>query len=354
MVDQESTKGPPRRVRVSAATVARAAGVSTAAVSYVFNDRPGVSENTRQLVLATAGELGFVPARGPVADRRRRANIVGLILSNIANPFYPELSVGFSEAAQRRGYEVFLAHTEDDQESLTRAISAMLDRSVDGIALAVARSDNASAVRQMRSAHVPLVQISRKFPHVEADFVGIDDHAAASAMMRHALDHQRWPLATVVGPRTSSASAAREEGFTAEARSAGVVIPGTHRVSVSLSLQGGRAAAEHLFSLPNPPRFILCGSDILALGVMSHALELGLSIPEEVAISGFDGIEIASTPMVDLTGIVQPRRIMSTRALEILTDQIEHRSLTTISLAVPYTMRIGRTCGCPLKGRCNS
>lgn len=353
MIGLESSEDSPRRPRVSAATVARAAGVSTAAVSYVFNDRPGVSEDTRQLVLATADDLGFVPARGLGSERRRRANIVGLILSNIANPFYPELSVGFSEAAQLRGYQVFLAHTEDDQESLTRAISAMLDRSVDGIALAVARSDNASAVRQLRSAQVPFVQISRRFPHVEADFVGIDDLQAASAMMRHALDHQRWPLATVIGPRTSSASAARE-GFITEAQSAGVAIPGTHRVSVSLSLQGGRAAAEHLFSLPDIPRFILCGSDILALGVMSHALERGLRIPEDIAISGFDGIEMASTPMIDLTGIVQPRRTMSTRALDILTDQIEHHSLTRTSLAVPHTMRIGRTCGCTSKGKHNS
>lgn len=353
MISLESSEGAPRRTRVSAATVARAAGVSTATVSYVFNDRPGVSEETRRLVLATAGDLGFVPARG-LGNEHRRANIVALILSNIANPFYPELSVGFSEAAQLRGYQVFLAHTDDDQESLTRAISAMLDRSVDGIALAVARSDNASAVRQLRSAQVPLVQISRKFPHVEADFVGIDDLQAASEMMKHALGHQRWPLATVVGPRTSSASAAREEGFVTEAESAGVVIPGPQRVSVPLSLQGGRAAADHLLSLPNPPRFILCGSDVLALGVMSHALERGLRIPEDVAISGFDGIEIAGTPMIDLTGIVQPRRTMSTRALEILTDQIEHHSLTTTSLAVPHTMRIGRTCGCASKGKQNS
>jgi len=220
---------------------------------------------------------------------------------------------------------------------------------VDGVALAVGSANNASAVRQLRSANVPLVQISRKYPYGEADFVGIDDHGAASAMMRHALDHLLRPLATVVGPRTSSASAAREDGFVTEAQSAGIMINGTHRVSVPLSLQGGRAAAEHLFKLPNPPRFILCGSDILALGVMSHALEVGLRVPEDAAISGFDGIEIASTPMVDLTGIVQP-----SRALEVLADRIEHNSHTPTSLAIPYTMRIGRTCGCSAKGKHDS
>ncbi|NQX13834.1 LacI family DNA-binding transcriptional regulator [Microbacteriaceae bacterium VKM Ac-2855] len=349
-IDSEAVV-PQRQPRVSAASVARAAGVSPAAVSYVFNDRPGVSAETRALVRDAAKSLGFTPSR-PTAPVR--AHIVGLILSNVANPFYPELSVGFSEAARSRGYQVFLSHTDDDQESLTQSIAAMLDRSVDGIAVAVARSDNASAVRQMRRAHVPMVQISRTFQHVDADFVGIDDRGAAVAMMRHALAHHRWPIATVIGPRASSASAEREAGFVSAARDAGIVIPGPMRVSVPLTLQGGRAAAEHLFSLPQPPRFVLCGSDILAFGVMSHALELGLRIPEDVALSGFDGIEMASTPMIDLTGIVQPRRAMSATALELLADRIEHGQHSTMQRHVRHTIRVGRTCGCTSKGRSDS
>ncbi|MET3174618.1 UNVERIFIED_ORG: LacI family transcriptional regulator [Arthrobacter sp. UYCu721] len=336
--------------KISAASVARAANVSTATVSYVFNKRPGVSEETRQRVIEVATQLGY-DASKVAASSDRRARIVGLVLSNIANPFYPELSVGFSEAARERGYQVFLCHTNDDQESLTSAIAAMVDRSVDGLAIAVARSDNASAVRQLRSARVPMVQISRKFPHINADFVGIDDRAAAATMMRHALQHQRWPLATVIGPRTSSASAAREEGFVSESQLAGVTIPVSHRISGPLTLEGGRAAAKHLFTQSNPPRFVLCGSDILALGVMSFALENGLRVPEDLAISGFDGISIMDTPMIDLTCIVQPRHEMSRQALEVLADLIERKRHSTTQLCVPHSLRIGRTCGCSTKGK---
>jgi LacI family transcriptional regulator len=332
-------------VKVSAAAVARAAGVSTATVSYVFNGQTGVSAETRERVHAVADRLGFTPRKSP-SRHNSRTNIIGLILSNIANPFYPELSVGFSEAAQARGYQVFLSHTEDDQESLTQAIGAMLDRSVDGVAVAVARSDNALSVRQLRSARVPFVQISRTFPHVDADFVGIDDRGAAREMMRHALGHQRWPLATIIGPRASSASAAREEGFVTEARSSGVIIPGMNRISVDITLQGGISAAKHLFNLPDPPRFILCGSDILAIGVMTYALQNGLRIPEDVAISGFDGISLADTPMVDLTGIIQPRKIMSRNTVNLLADRIEGKRQPTTRLGVPHSLRIGRTCGC--------
>lgn len=335
--------------RVSAAQLARAAGVSAATVSYVLNRRPGVSEATRQHVLSTAAQIGFALRQtNPRNDHQR---ILGLVLSNIANPFYPELSVGFSEAAQQRGYDVFLSHTHDDLESLTRAIEAMLDRNVEGVALAIARSDNASAVRRLRQARVPLVQLSRKFRHVEADFVGIDDHGAAAAIMRHALGHQRWPIATVIGPRTSSASMSREEGFVSEAHRAGVTIPGALRISVPLSMQSGRDAAQVLLSSSNPPRFILCGADILALGVMSQALDMGLRVPEDVAISGFDGIDIAATPMVGLTSIVQPRRDMAQRAADLLIDHIEHPEHPTDVVTLPHTVRIGTSCGCSPKGR---
>lgn len=334
--------------RVSAARLARAAGVSAATVSYVLNRRPGVSEGTRQHVFATAVEIGF--ALDGARTRNDQQRILGLVLSNIANPFYPELSVGFSEAAQKRGYDVFLSHTHDDLESLTRAIEAMLDRKVEGVALATARSDNASAVRRLRQARVPLVQLSRKFRHVEANFVGIDDHGSAATMMRHALSHQRWPIATVIGPRTSSASASREEGFVAEAMKAGVTIPGALRVSAPLSLQSGRDAARALLSAPTPPRFILCGADILALGVMSQALDMGLRVPEDVAISGFDGIDIAATPMVGLTGIVQPRREMAQSAADLLIDHIEHPERPADTIRLPHSVRIGTSCGCPPKG----
>jgi LacI family transcriptional regulator len=340
-------KGKPRKV--SAATVARTANVSTATVSYVLNERVGVSTETRERVLKVADELGFKSAKS-LRGNAGRMNIIGLVLSNIANPFYPELSAGFTEAAQERGFQVFLAHTDDDQASLTRAIGAMVDRSVAGIALTVARSDNASAVRQLRSARIPLVQISRAFSHVDADFVGIDDFEAAREMMRHALSHQRWPLATVIGPRTSSASKTREFGFIEEARAAGVIIPGSHCVSGQLNLEAGRAAAKHLFEQTNPPRFILCGSDILALGVMSYAMEIGLRVPTDVAISGFDGISLADTPMIDLTGIVQPHREMSRQSVGLLTDLVEGKRHSTSQLFVPHSLRIGRTCGCNPKG----
>ncbi|MBW9110464.1 LacI family DNA-binding transcriptional regulator [Microbacterium trichothecenolyticum] len=311
-------------------------------MSYALHGLPGVSESVRKHILDTADALGFVrPELHPTSHR-----IIGLILSDIANPFYPEISVAFTEAARRRGYEVFLAHTKDDEESVAEALDAMLDRHVDGVAMTVARSDTAEAVRRLRRAHVPLVQISRSFSGVDADFVGIDDDAAGRAMMRHVLEHRPDQIGIVVGPRTSSASAAREAAFIDEARAAGIAIDPRRRVNAPLTIAGGRMAAEHLLGLERPPTFIVCGSDVLALGAMSLALAMGLDVPGNVAVSGFDGIELAATPMIDLTGVVQPRRTMASRAVELLIDRVERTTHHPTRLTVPFSLRIGRSCGC--------
>ena len=336
---------PRQRTRVSAGDVARAAGVSTAAVSYVFNGRGGVSDATRDHVRRIAQSLGYDrPVRDP---RPRSLDVLGLVLSNVANPFYPELSVAFCEAAAHRGFGVFLAHTEDDEDSLARTLRSMAERGVDGVAIAVARSDSAEPVRQLRAARMRFLQISRAFSGVEGDFVGIDDDGAARQMAAHAIEHGRLPIATVVGPRTSSASLDRERGFLERLRASGVDVPADYRVSTDLTLAGGRAAARHLLALPEPPRFVLCGSDVLALGVMTQAQSDGRSVPRDIAVTGFDGIELCATSMIRLTGIVQPRTEMARQAADLLVDRIEGRRSATARTRLPHRLRIGRTCGCP-------
>ncbi|WP_431779928.1 LacI family DNA-binding transcriptional regulator [Microbacterium aurantiacum] len=277
--------------------------------------------------------------------------MLGLALSNVANPFYPELSVAFCAAAARRGFGVFLAHTGDDDDSASRTIRSMIERGVDGIAIAVARSDSAKAVRDMRRARLPFVQISRAYTGISSDFVGIDDLAAARQIAAHALGHRRGPIATVVGPHTSSASADRESGFVAEARAAGTDLPAEYRVSVPLTLEGGRAAAAHLLALPVPPKFVLCGSDVLALGVMTHAQSRGLDVPRDIAVTGFDGIEVCATEMIRLTGVVQPHVDMARSAVDLLIDRISGRRSALSCVRIPHALSIGRTCGCPREER---
>ena len=335
---------PGGRRAVSAGDVARVAGVSKAAVSYVFNGRTGVSDATRDHVRSVAASLGY--ERSIAEHDPRRIDVLGLVLSNVANPFYPELSVAFTAAAAERGYGVFLAHTDDAADSLGRTVHAMAGRGLAGVAIAVARSDSAAPVRELRSGRIPFVQVSRSFSGELGDFVGIDDVRAARQIAAHAIQHGRGPFATIIGPRASSASQDRERGLHEELRSAGIEVPATMRISTELTLDGGRAAAAHLLAMPRPPRFILCGSDVLALGVLAQASTLGRSIPGDLSVSGFDGTDLCATGIVGLTGIVQPRAQLASVAASMLIDRIGGRTGPWQRTRLEHQLRIGRTCGC--------
>jgi LacI family transcriptional regulator len=335
-----------RHVKVSAAAVARAAGVSPATVSYVMNGRQGVSADTRRQIIRIASELGYRPSGhgrlpGPLLTR-----VVGLILPNIINPMFPRWAQGIITAAAESGYEVFVATTQDDPQTLAQVTETLANRNVDGVILAAALREDATALRTLRAARIPYVCLSRRADFLQGDFVGIDDDAAASLLMEHMISHGFTEIATVIGPRFSTASLAREQAFVRTAAAAGVTISGERKISTRVNNEGGRMAAERLFSSGQAPRAVVCGSDELAIGVMEYALARGLRIPEDVAVAGCDGLPHSRSGLINLTSIVQPQQEMANEAFAMLLRRIQSPSNTYSSLICRHHLHIGRTCGC--------
>jgi len=334
-----------RPAPVSAAAVARAAGVSAAAVSYVLNGKGGVSTETRRHIIGVANELGFRPRKSQAADPHR-TRVIGLILPNIINPMFPRWAQSIITAAAESGYEVFVATTQDDAEVLAQVTATLAHRNVDGIILAAALREDSTALRTLRSARIPYVCLSRRADFLQSDFVGIDDDAAAALLMEHMLSHGYTEIATVIGPRFSTASLAREQAFVRAAAGAGVTITGDRRISTRVNNEGGRIAAERLFSSERPPRAVVCGSDELAIGVMEYALAQGLRIPEDVAVAGCDGLPHSRSGLINLTSVVQPQQEMAQEAFAMLLKRMDAPSNTYSSLICPHRLHLGRTCGC--------
>lgn len=338
---------PQKRTNfVSAASVARAAGVSAATVSYVMNGKTGVSPETRRHIISVANELGFRPrASGPgLAPQRTR--LIGLVLPNIVNPMYTRWAQGVITAAAEAGYEVFTATTQDDAAVLCQITSTLATRNVDGVILAAAFREDATALRILRTARIPFVYLSRRSTYLEGDFVGIDDSAAASLVMEHVLSHGYREIATVIGPRFSSASLAREQAFIRTAAQAGLDIRGDWKISTQLNNMGGRMAARRLFAADRRPRAILCGSDEIAIGVMEYVVSQGLRIPEDIAVTGSDGLPHSISGLINLTTIIQPQQEMANEAFAILLKRMEKPSTLYQSLTCAHQLHIGRTCGC--------
>ena len=153
--------------------------------------------------------------------------------------------------------------------------------------------------------------------------------------MQHMLSHGFTEIATVIGPRFSTASLAREQAFVRTAAAAGITISGDRKISTRVNNEGGRLAAERLFSAGTPPQAVVCGSDELAIGVMEYALSRGLRIPDDVAVAGCDGLPHSRSGLINLTSIVQPQQEMANEAFAMLLKRIDAPSATYTSQGVP-------------------
>jgi LacI family transcriptional regulator len=344
-VNTMTTGSAPVPKKVSAAAVARACGVSAATVSYVMNGHGGVSAATRRRIIKTAAELGYRPAAGPRRDPLL-TRVVGLILPNIVNPMYTGWAQRIISVTRDEGFDVFVATTQDDPDTLAQVAATLAARNVDGVIIAALMRKDLRALRVLRQKRIPFVCLSRGADQLQGDLVGIDDDAAASELINHVLSHGYREVATVIGPRFSTASLEREKAFVRTAAHADVVVTGSRKVSTRLDSAGGRAAAKSLLGSPRPPRAVVCGSDEIAIGVMEHALSVGLRIPEDLAVVGGDGLAHSRSALISLTTVVQPMNEMAERSFELLLDQITHPRSTYQHVICKHRIHVGRTCGC--------
>ncbi len=344
---QKEPRDAASRSRVSAAQVARACGVSTATVSYVFNGKSGVSSAVRRQVIDTANELGYRSPLTSAKHNRSLTRVIGLIVPSMVNYMHMHWAQAIIEAADEEGFDVFVSTTGDDPERLAHVASTMSARNVDGVISTGGMRLDARSYGTLHSARIPVVNLSRRVEHADASFIGIDDGLAARELMTHVLGHGVTKIATVIGPRFSTASADRERAFIETASEHGITIPGAWKVSTRLHRNGGRIAAEELLGdSKNRPEAIVCGSDEVALGIIEHSVVNGISIPEELVVVGSDGLARSRSPLMGMTTIVQPVVEMAKQAFAVLLDHIGDPGSRVREVICQHHIHIGTSCGC--------
>lgn len=348
--ERRETQPKRRQARVSAAEVARACGVTPATVSYVFNRRPGVSRETRQMVLQKAAELGYSFEDPTAVSAPDRTRVLGVILADLANPFYADIASGAIDSARAAGYELFLAQTQESPESLTSVVKAMVARRVDGVILTVLHPEDGDVVRTLRRHGVPFVQVSRRIPALSADFVGVDDAAMADEIFSHIVGHGLRDIAVVTGPRNSTSSATRAVAFANAAARLGVALPANRRFNAYLTAEGGDRVARRLLSEGALPQAIVAGSDAIASGIIGTLRSARVRVPEDVAVTGIDGVFPTASMLGELTTMDVPRRGMSAVAVDRLIKRIDGAGGPPQEVLLPHRLRIGTTCGCDPHG----
>ena len=326
--------------------VAKRAGVSIATVSYVMNDRGGVGKQTRANVLRIADELGFRLNRVASGLRTGRTQVLGLVLADITNPFYPEIAGGVIAAAAEAGFQVFLSHGGTDGGLDGEVVQALCDHQCGAVIFTSLVVSDGPLLADVVPHDMPIVQTVRRIPGIHADFVGIDDRAGAREAAQHLVELGHRDLAVLAGPSTSSASSERTAGFLETLAEAGIE---PHSVlECSLTLEAGhRAAQELLDSHRRPPRAVLCGNDLIALGAIDAFLAHGLSVPDDISVAGYDDIWFASSRLVQLTTVRQPRHKMGRAAVSLALERLADPDIPPREVIMDHELVVRRTTSSP-------
>lgn len=337
--------------RATLADVARRAGVSIATVSYVMNGRDGVGDRTRARVLRIAEEVGFRPNRLASGLRTGQTRVLGLVLADITNPFYPEIAGGVIAAAAEAGYQVFLSHSGVGGGLEGEEVRALTDHQCAALIFTSLMITDRELIADVVPAEVPLVQTVRRVPGLAADFVGIDDRAGAREAALHLLELGHRDIAVLIGPLRSSASYERAMGFREALAAAGLEPDDDRFVECQLTVDAGYAGAQRLLATRSqPPGAVLCGNDLIALGAIDALSDHGLSVPAEVSVVGYDDIWFSSSRLVQLTTVRQPRQAMGQAAVSLALDRLADGGIEPREVILPHELVLRRTTAPPRRG----
>ena len=305
--------------------VAALSGVSIGTVSAVLNRKDTVSDGTRERVLRAMSELHYRPS---AAARRRlqptSAKSIGLIVKEVNNPYFADIIFGAQEAARELGYSVLVGHTERSHDLEQQIADLLVAKDVDGLIINPLLNDGAdrSHLAEIRWTNVPLVLIEG-VEGVQASVVDVDNVSAEQGVVEYlvGLGHQR--IVHVAGPRYSTHSDERVEGLRRAFAAAEMPVGEGTVIHAGAGLADGYRAALDAFRDGEHPTAVTCYNDLVAIGVMRALRELGLRVPEDVSVVGFDDIDVSGYLATPLTTVRMPRREIGRRATRMLVEAVE-------------------------------
>ncbi|MGP0585425.1 LacI family DNA-binding transcriptional regulator [Paenibacillus timonensis] len=303
--------------------VARLAGVSVATVSRVLNDLPGYSEETRKNVLASVDELGYQPnaiARGLV---NKRTQTIGVLFPSVSSAFSSEILHGIEEAAQERGYSVVVCNTAEDGKRTMKYLQVLREKQVDGIIFSsgVLKEEYDQTLRAME---VPVVLVATKSEYADIPYVKVDDHQAAYDACAYLIRRGHRRMAMIGGPpHDVIAGEPRIAGFRAALADHGLPAEEAPVLDGGFTFAGGCKAAEELLRQSPKVTGVFAAGDEMAIAVISTAARLGIAVPAQLSVIGYDNLKLAEMSYPPLTTVAQPLADMGRLAATKLMSRIE-------------------------------
>jgi DNA-binding LacI/PurR family transcriptional regulator len=308
--------------RMDIRTIARLANVSIATVSRTINRVSTVNPKMAKRVWDVIEKFDFVPNTQARALVSGRSKLFGLLISEITNPFFPELIQGFEDIAVEHGYEILVSSTNHDPKRMSHCIRRMLERKVEGVAVMTFGLEQ-PLLDQLAKRKIPLVFIDVGPDRAGVSVLKVDYHHGIRQAVQHlaALGHRN--IAFVSGPADLHSAQSRLAAFSKSMKECGIAPDPARIVEGDHTLEGGVAAMDKLLALKETPTAVLCSNDMTAIGVLHKLYRNGLRVPDDVSVIGFDDIHIAQVTTPPLTTIQMSRFELAKAAFGALRTQVE-------------------------------
>lgn len=288
-------------------------------MSHVLNRTRFVSDELRERVLTAMGELEYHPNAAARMLSLRRSNAIGLIVSDIRNPFFASVTRGVEDVAQENGYTVVLCNSDENLVKESACLKTLQSRQVDGVLLASAGAADEQVGRLVHAGY-PIVLVDRDLPDLQLPAVLLDNEGAAYSAVCHLIDRGHQRIGMLSGRGSISTTTERVDGYQRALREAGLELDAELVVSGESTSEGGAEATAMLLDLHPPPTAIFSGNNLMSIGALHAIASRGLSVPDDVAVVGFDDFPF---PWSDafrphLTTVAQPTYELGRRAAEML------------------------------------
>ncbi|MFD7496421.1 LacI family DNA-binding transcriptional regulator [Streptomyces sp. NPDC059832] len=324
--------------------VAAQAGVSVATVSRVLNSHPSVSPDARTRVIAAVDALGYRPNAVARSLRTDQTRTLGLVISDVLNPYFTELARFVEEEARALGYSVIIGNADERPELQDHHVRTLLDRRIDGLLVSPADGDS-PLMADVAHDGTPMVFVDRWMPGVDVPVVRADGRRAIRDLVAHLHALGRRRLAIIAGPAATTTGNERVEAFREALCAYELTLPDVYIGQGDFQADSGRRVTERFLALPEPPEVVFAADNLMALGALDAIRAAGLRVPQDIGLAAFDDIPWFVHTDPPITAIAQPTGDLGRAAVRALVDIVEGRSPQSVTL--PARLVIRRSCGEP-------
>ena len=321
------------------------AGVSTSTVSHVINGTRPVPAATRALVLHAVSATGYTPNSLARSLKRAETRTLGIAIGDVSNPHFTSIVEAAEAAARAQGYSVVLVGISEDPERENEGIGILINRRVDGLMIAPSADGGAAALERLALHQIAVVQIDRVADPTK-DAVIADNLEGARLLTRHLVSHGHSRIGMVTGLPGLSSTRERIEGYRAALREYGLPFDPALLARGDYNAEPARLATHRLLALPTPPTAIFASNNLMTLGAMRALADLGLTVPDDIALVSFDDFAWTDLFRPHLTTVAQPCSDIGEAAVRLLLERLAAPDLPPRLVRLPIAFKHRSSCGC--------